>query len=101
MNRFADEGGITARTTESVNTWGSLLQSCAHVRELGLRAAGDDAQLAPDVRRVESPDGGDRRDTATDARLAARRHVGSVIVWMIVIVLVFAPLAIARCRRCV
>ena len=91
--------GITARTTESVNTWGFLIilpltfVSSAFVPPETMPSwLQDFAQWNPVTAVIDAA-----------RRLMLGLPVGDAlirsVVWMIVIVAVFAPLAIARYRR--
>jgi ABC-2 type transport system permease protein/oleandomycin transport system permease protein len=66
--------GITARTTESVNTWASD-HPAADLREHGVRAGRVHAGLAAGLRRMEPRDLGDRCCSRADAGRRGRRAV--------------------------
>ena len=74
----------------------------AHLRLLGLRAAGDDARLAADLRHRHQPvlDHGRRGARAVRRRPRRQRHLGRVA-WCFGLIAVFGTLAVRRYRTAV
>jgi hypothetical protein len=92
--------GITAKTPEAVNTWAFLIILPLTFASSVFVSAVLDARLAPADRESEPDHEGRQRDTRADAgyRTVAKPVLQSII-WMIVIVGIFAPLAVAKYRR--
>ena len=87
--------GITARTTESVNTWGFMI-ILPDLRQLRVRACGHHAGVAAGHGNPVTSVIGATRGLMLEP--VAEALVDSLI-WMVIIVAVFATLAIGRYRR--
>ena len=92
--------GITARSTERVNTWGFMIILPLTFASSAFVPVDDDARVAPGVREGQPGDVCDRRGSGAHARGARwpSRWWTRCCGWSAIIA-VFAPLAIVRYRR--
>jgi hypothetical protein len=91
---------FTAKSPESVNLWGVHDHPVAHVRELGVRATGDDPGVAQGLSERESDLARGRSGEGPDARRAFDEPL-VVAVWLAGISAVFASLTVAGSKTVV
>ena len=91
--------GMLVSSPESANALGFTARVPDHVHLLGVRAGGLDARPARLVRRGQPGHGDGRRHARAVARRPGGRQRVGPAVWCLVIIAIFAPLAVARYRR--
>ena len=71
----------------------------AHLRQLGLRAGGLHARLAPGLRRAQPGHGHGQRPARAHLGGPTAAHVVPALLWIPAVFAVFAPLAVRQYRR--